>query len=252
MIGQSTPASDRRDSSIGLLVSVRSAEEARAALTGGASLIDVKEPARGSLGAAGPSVWSEVAAAVAGRVPLSAALGELLDENRPDPRLLGSAYQFAKLGLSGCARHSDWPARWSAAVALLPTETASVAVAYADWHVPDAPEPMEIVEVAPRAGCQALLIDTFDKSAGDLFAHLGAGELRRLIAEARKSGLLVVLAGSLSSVTVSQAAQLSPDLVAVRGAVCRGSRCAKVEEHLVRELASLLREKNRARPRQFA
>ena len=35
-----------------LLVSVRSAEEARAALEGGAALIDVKEPSRGSLGSA--------------------------------------------------------------------------------------------------------------------------------------------------------------------------------------------------------
>ena len=35
-----------------LLVSVRSADEARAALAGGADLIDVKEPAHGPLGAA--------------------------------------------------------------------------------------------------------------------------------------------------------------------------------------------------------
>lgn len=252
MTGQPTPASYQGDSSIGLLVSVRSAEEARAALAGGASLIDVKEPSRGSLGAAGPAAWREVAAAVAGRVPLSAALGELLDEKRPDPGLLDSAYQFAKLGLSNCGRFSDWPARWSSAVASLPQGTASVAVAYADWRAAQSPEPMAIVEVAPRAGCQALLIDTFDKSAGDLFDHLDAGELRGLIAEGRKSGLLIVLAGSLSSVTLSQAARLAPDLVAVRGAVCRGSRGASVEKHLVRELAFLLREKNHAGTRQFA
>ena len=39
------------------LVSVRSPEEALAALEGGADLIDVKEPSRGPLGAADPR-WS--------------------------------------------------------------------------------------------------------------------------------------------------------------------------------------------------
>ena len=37
-----------------LLVSVRSAAEARAALSGGADIIDAKEPSLGSLGAVGP------------------------------------------------------------------------------------------------------------------------------------------------------------------------------------------------------
>ncbi len=39
-----------------LLVSVRSAAEAEIALSAGADLIDVKEPSRGSLGAADPAV----------------------------------------------------------------------------------------------------------------------------------------------------------------------------------------------------
>ena len=43
-----------------LLVSVRSADEARTALAGGASIIDVKEPDHGSLGQAPWSVWRDV------------------------------------------------------------------------------------------------------------------------------------------------------------------------------------------------
>ena len=62
----------------GLLVSVRSAAEARIALEAGADLIDVKEPRRGALGAADPAVWKDVCRAVAGRVPVSVALGELV------------------------------------------------------------------------------------------------------------------------------------------------------------------------------
>ena len=62
-----------------LLVSVRDASEALAALRGGAALIDVKEPRLGSLGAATPEVWREVRRVVPTEVPCSAALGELKD-----------------------------------------------------------------------------------------------------------------------------------------------------------------------------
>src|SRR4051794_5358072 len=89
-----------------LLVSVRSAEEAEAALAGGAGLIDVKEPARGSLGAADPTVIAEVLHAVGGRAPVSAALGELLDAPMELPR---SELSFVKWGLSG-AQGKDWRA----------------------------------------------------------------------------------------------------------------------------------------------
>lgn len=236
----------------GLLVSVRSADEARAALAGGASIIDVKEPNRGSLGAAGPAVWCEVAAAVGRAVPLSAALGELTDEDRPDARWLGAEYQFAKLGLSGCVRLPNWQARWEEALACLPKTVARVAVAYADWRAAESPDPMEILDGAIALGCAALLVDTFDKSGGDLFCHLAAGELRQLTSAAREAGLLMVLAGSLSMETLAQALQFSPDFVAVRGAVCRGSRRGQVEEILVREVVAEMKLTIHSSPRQFA
>ena len=50
-----------------LLVSVRSAAEAEAALSGGASVIDVKEPTRGALGRADDAVIADVVRSPAGR-----------------------------------------------------------------------------------------------------------------------------------------------------------------------------------------
>ena len=50
-----------------LLVSVRDATEAAAALHGGAGLIDVKEPARGPLGRADAATIAAVVQTVAGR-----------------------------------------------------------------------------------------------------------------------------------------------------------------------------------------
>src|SRR5262249_25687655 len=84
---------------------VRSAEEAEIALWGGAALIDVKEPMHGSLGQATPEVIAEVARRVAGRRPVSAALGELTDFRGPIPEAL----TFVKWGLSGCGSQLPSP-----------------------------------------------------------------------------------------------------------------------------------------------
>src|SRR4051794_20645147 len=89
----------------GLLVSVRDAAEAAAALRGGADVIDVKEPRRGPLGRADDATVAAVVAAVAGRRPVSAALGELADAGAAAPAVPGLA--FVKWGLAGAAA-VDW------------------------------------------------------------------------------------------------------------------------------------------------
>src|SRR5207248_6212819 len=92
-----------------LLVSVRSEAEVEVALAGGAALIDVKEPARGSLGRASEATLTGVLRSVAGRRPVSAALGELAEatENRWPLAAIGLAY--VKWGLAGYADvKRDW------------------------------------------------------------------------------------------------------------------------------------------------
>src|SRR5947208_3448859 len=87
-----------------LLVSVRSVAEAETVLGAGAALIDVKEPARGSLGRADDETVAAIVRRVTGRRLVSAALGELLDGSSL-PSLEG--LQFVKWGLAGCAQR-DW------------------------------------------------------------------------------------------------------------------------------------------------
>src|SRR5262245_30687842 len=94
----------------GLLVSVRDAAEAAIALAGGAALIDVKDPDRGSLGAAPAATVADVLDAVNGRAPVSAALGELADwPGAPGPPHI-DRLAFVKWGLAGC-RDQDWLTR---------------------------------------------------------------------------------------------------------------------------------------------
>src|SRR5262245_27316757 len=110
----------------GLLVSVRSAAEAEVALAGGATLIDVKEPARGSLGRADDMTIAAVLHVVAGRRPVSAALGELVDKSS---LLRCSGLAFVKWGLAGAAR-LDWRSDLDRRLRIAGPQT--VVVAYAD------------------------------------------------------------------------------------------------------------------------
>src|SRR5439155_997913 len=58
-----------------LLISVAGPAEARAALRGGADVIDAKDPRRGALGPVSPQRLAAIRAAVAGARPLSPAAG---------------------------------------------------------------------------------------------------------------------------------------------------------------------------------
>lgn len=224
-----------------LLVSVRNAAEARVAVDAGADLIDVKEPDRGSLGAADLPTLREVCRAVAGRRPCSAALGELLDLSF-SPDELPPGFSYAKLGLAGCAGRTGWQSEWAAALATFPADVQSVAVVYADWEAAAAPNPEAVLDAAAEQGCAALLIDTYQKRGLGLFDLLPAGHLTPLLARARSHGMLTVLAGSLTPESIPAALSLSPDFVAVRGAACAGDRRSAISAHRVNALARIFHQ----------
>jgi uncharacterized protein (UPF0264 family) len=227
-----------------LLVSVRNAAEAASAMAGGAHVIDIKEPDRGALGAADPQVWREVLQAVAGRAPVSAALGELFVDDAAAAAVLQLAAQtaglsFAKIGLAGAAM-ANWPAVWQQALAALPPSVASVAVAYADWRSAQAPPPAEVIDRGAEIGCRYILFDTFSKSRGHLLDHLPLKLLTDLSKHAKTRGMQIVLAGSLELPLLPFVLPLAPALVAVRGAACRGNRQSAIDAERVRALAAAI------------
>jgi uncharacterized protein (UPF0264 family) len=234
----------------GLLVSVRSAAEAQVALSAGVDLIDVKEPSRGSLGAADTAVCEEVLGVVGGRRPVSVALGELLDEaervNSPAGPAgpswrAGCIPSFAKLGLAGAAALADWQARWTAAMHALPEGVQPVAVTYADWQGACAPPPLAVLAAAAAMDARTLLVDTHDKSHGNLLTHLTWSELTELSARAAAVNIRLVLAGSLDAEAIRAVLPLAPAYVAVRGAACAGSRTQAIDAARVKRLVELVR-----------
>ncbi len=228
-----------------LLVSVRDAKEAHAALRGGADLIDAKEPNKGSLGAASPGDWLRIVETVNSQTPVSAALGELLDDDLTSRvKQLGEfGFRFAKVGLAGCAHVSDWQQRWRAFKHSLPTNTEAVAVAYADWQRANSPAPRDVLQFAINNPCGAFLIDTFEKSSGGLLQLLDLEEVSAIVRTANCNSLISVLAGSLNAASIDSVLQCAPSYIAVRGAVCSGHRTMSLDESLVHELATMISER---------
>ena len=238
----------------GLLVSVRDAAEAAAALAGGAAIIDVKEPARGPLGAADPATIASVADVVGHGLPWTMACGELVAAGGPgEAAFQGGGGPIAallegvwaalapsaalpagvKVGLAGAAGR-DWQRPLADLYAGLPRGVAGVAVAYADWRCAGAPAPEAVIAAAPGLGCRVVLIDTFDKARGGLFASAPRGAVSAGVATAHAAGLDVALAGRLTLAEIPRAWGVGPEVVALRSAVCSNGRSGPVQAELVR------------------
>jgi uncharacterized protein (UPF0264 family) len=234
----------------GLLVSVRSADEVAAALQGGATLIDVKEPRRGSLGRADRVVWRDVIAQVRGRTPVSVACGELTDwdPDRPGSQVPDNV-QYAKCGMAGCLGWPGWRDRWNAWRATLPALTNPVAVIYADAPLAAAPPALEVLTAAADAGCRVVLWDTFVKNGTDLMDHVTCDDMDSQVRLARHWGMLIVLAGSLTVHHVPMVMRWKPDFVAVRGAVCQGNRAGAICSQRVADFVQVLAANGHSRSR---
>jgi (5-formylfuran-3-yl)methyl phosphate synthase len=231
-----------------LLVSVRNAAEAEEALAGGAAIIDVKEPSRGSLGRPDPAVVFDVLRTARKRAWTSVALGELID-NDADPRQWSNGADLCapivKAGLSGFRRRDDWRKKLLAfeRAVFATGQTKPVAVAYADWERADSPPPYDVLEfvIGQQVGTFfALLIDTWEKDGSNLLDWLPLGEVMAICQRARAEQVWIALAGSLSRSQIIELLPAEPVLFAVRGAACDGGRQGKVSRNRVAELATLL------------
>lgn len=228
--------------SVQLLVSVRNAEEATAAADGGADIIDVKDPDKGSLGFAGWSTIQHIQGCLKTDCVLSAALGELhewLDFNTAATDTSATrddlpTLQFAKIGLAGEAIRSDgatWKSDWQVIRKQFANVQQWVAVAYSDFDRCDAPNPSEVLDAAITTGCKILLLDTFVKDGKTTFDHLPEYELQALISRSQAEGIKVAIAGQVSANNISSIQAVRPDIVAVRGAVCESRDREKAVQH---------------------
>lgn len=222
-----------------LLVSVRNPAEARDAVSGGADIIDIKEPSRGPLGMADANTIADIADAVAHQTPTSAALGELTDGSHGM-----DGVDYFKVGLA----HA--PQNWRDKLIAF-DRSRFVAVAYADHQRVAAPDPHAVLQWAIDHRCAAFLIDTAIKDGSNLFDHL---EPAPLVEAALAANLTIALAGSLRGQSFARAAALNPTIIAVRGAACaHHNRTNTIDSQKVRALREVLvtlREGSQSQPAQ--
>ena len=236
--------------SLRLLVSVMDAAEAVRAVGAGADIVDLKDPAEGSLGAPRPATVRRVRRAVRAGVPVSVAIGDL-------PHLPGTAAlaargaaecgaAFVKVGLWGSSSEEEAVALLRAvreAVDDLPG-VAVIAGAYADAaRMPSRPLPPRLIaRVAAEAGVAGCLVDTGVKDGRGLLHWLAPEAIAGLADEARAAGLLFAVAGSLAADDIAAVRALGPDIVGVRSAACRdGRRDGPLDRARVRRLHGLCR-----------
>lgn len=218
-----------------LLVSVRNASEAEAALAGGADIIDAKEPLNGPLGPVAADVLQSICAVVDGAVPVSVALGDVGRDNVADGLLCAARADvaFAKIGLGGAVRDSLQSF-------VRQRRPSLVVVAYADYEAANTPAPDEVIDVAIETHATGILLDTCDKDGSGLTALMTPRALRGFVARARSHGLGVALAGRLTAADIDRVCEAGPDILGFRGAACDGGRAGIVTADRVRTLRNQL------------
>jgi (5-formylfuran-3-yl)methyl phosphate synthase len=208
-----------------LLVSVKSAQECVAAIRGGAEIIDIKDPERGSLGRCDEITIREIvqtASSIGSAIPFSVALGELRewDASKPLPDL-PEEIRFVKVGLSSCGEQKDWMHHWRHLRERFSSELSWVMVIYADDEPAQSPPPGEILDALRETQGDAVLVDTFRKDGRSLVEILSLQELKVLADRVHELGLPLAVAGSLRLADLSNLEPISPEIVAIRSAACR-------------------------------
>lgn len=233
---------------IRLLVSVVTLEEASEAVQGGADILDLKNPTEGSLGAAHPKLITEVCARFGRVLPVSVAIGDF--PHLPNSAALAGlcaanlGADFVKIGLFG-SRSEQQALQLlrtvQQALALRESKTKLIAAAYGDYRETGTLNPLHLPRIAREAGFSGCMIDTLNKRGACLFDYMSIEDLQDFILLCAEHGLASSLAGSINFSHVDLLRSLRPDIVGVRGAVCKdGVRTGSIDQMKVSELGSRL------------
>ncbi len=227
-----------------VLVSPMNLDEAVEALEGGADIIDVKNPAEGSLGANFPWIIREVAELVKRHgKEISATTGDMpFKPGTASLAALGAAVagaDYIKVGLYG-VRNSQEAYEIAKAVvkAVKDYDSAKkvVVAGYGDHYRIGAVSPLELPELAAKAKADVVMVDTAIKDGSTLFDHMKIDDVRSFVDKAHSNGLLCALAGNIGWSHMDILRDLKPDIIGVRTMVCENGRNSAIKRELVRKL----------------
>lgn len=228
-----------------LLVSPINETEAKAALDGGADIVDVKNPKEGSLGANFPWMIRAVIEAIESKKPVSATIGDFnFKPGTASLAALGAAASgadYIKIGLYDIRTTDQAEELLSNVVRSIKdydSNKFAVAAAYADYRRINSISPLLLPEVGAKVGADVVMIDTGIKDGSSLFEFMSEDELTRFVGDARDLGLTTALAGTIKFEDLDVLRRINPDILGIRGVVCGGDRNDEIKQELVEEFKS--------------
>ena len=221
----------------GFLASVSSMEEAQLVRSLGADVIDLKDPARGALGALDEDSVRAIASLPDKNTMLSATVGDL--------PAYAAELESAVIGMHACGvdivkvgvfDRTISPFMLSVLDRLAGRGISIVLVFFAELYPPDIN-----FQRLRRGGITGVMLDTCEKANGSLRDKLDDGTLAEFVRKARRAGLLTGLAGSLTREDIPPLLCINPDYLGFRGALCKQrQRTSEMDGAKVAEFRKLI------------
>lgn len=221
-----------------LLASVSSLDEALLAHRLNVDIIDLKQPARGALGALDMQEIEAIIDALPVDARISATLGDLPMQRQ---ELCQAALMTAATGVNfikvGFFPGGDWQDCINGLGDIASKGYDLIAVLFAD-NLPD----LNILPTLKAASFTGVMLDTMDKQRGSLTQLLSPAILADFVQQAKIHGLFCGLAGSLTDEDIAKLLPLQVDYLGFRTALCQeGIRTAALDEQKILRIKDLLR-----------
>ena len=221
----------------GFLASVSSVEEAQLVRSQGADVIDLKDPARGALGALDEDSVRAIASLPDRNTMLSATVGDL--------PAYAAELESAVIGMHACGvdivkvgvfDRTVSPFMLSVLDRLAGRGISIVLVFFAEMYPPD----IDFRRLR-RGGITGVMLDTCEKANGTLRDKLDDGALSEFVRKAGLAGLVTGLAGSLTREDIPPLLEINPDYLGFRGALCKQrQRTSEMDGAKVAEIRKLI------------
>ena len=223
-----------------LMTSVQNLPEALEALRGGADIVDIKNLQEALVGSAHPMVAQEVRAVAPPDKHVSITLGVVPNQAGTVAMAAYAAGSLHATSVKVGFMNTEYAAAVDTLVqarrALEGTDTKLIGSLFADNPLYDGLDAHLTVRMCRESGCDGFLVDTLTKDGRNLFDFLTEADLRAMVLEGKEAGMSTALSGHLRIEDLDELTRINPDIVGVRGAVCRkGDRHTAVAWEAVAE-----------------
>lgn len=228
----------------GMLASVSNLQEAKIALQENVDIIDLKDPSQGALGAVTTEVAEKVVEFVSGKCLVSATIGDLPMQAtliaKAIATMASTGVDIIKVGVFDDLTDEVIASLKEQAIKGAKGVNGKQFTIVIVFFVDKGLDSEKISDLA-KAGIRGVMLDTADKTKGNLRSHLQDKEIESFVSHTKSYGLLAGLAGSLQASDIVPLLELEPDYLGFRGALCQDhSRIHALNSSSVRNIRSLI------------